>query len=122
MPNVPNKWLEAISVLIELTQQGQLKWELESRMALAPRGIALGTVAYRAKYEESWFRLTNLGRQVTFGSPAEPQFKLEIIDDAGNPLFLVPESSGLQDLYQAIQYQLSGVEKVLESLLKEKGR
>jgi hypothetical protein len=78
-------------------------------------------VGYRAKYQDSWFRLANFGPRMTFGSPPEPEFKLEIIDEEGNPLFVVPESSGLHDLYQAIQYQLSGVEKVLDSLLKEKG-
>jgi len=125
MQNVASKWLQAISVLIELTQQGRLKWQVEGTgIGLAAEILRSSKApSYRAKYQESWFRLTKKGGQemgalTTILSPLG--FTLEIIDEAGNSLFVIPETSGLQDLYQAVQYQLSGVDKVLNSLLQEK--
>ena len=127
MAALTSKWISAISTLNELTQSNRLKWQVEPVTAAGSArhrvvfGVSRPTAAYQAKYKDKWFRLTHTQSQgfptsVTFG---EATFVLEIVDDAGNTLFTVPETTGLSDLLQSVQYQLSGVDKLLDDLISE---
>jgi|SRR5882672_10203860 len=116
MPAPESRWIEAISVLNELTQQGRLKWTLLSPMAEKKTVSSFFTsTSYGVAYQDKWFRLSRT--ETPFGSV--PTYTLEIVTPKGEPLFKIPETSGLSDLLQSVQFQLSGVDSLLDSLLKE---
>jgi hypothetical protein len=126
MANVESRWIEAISTLNELTQKKEIAWEIDRFSGLAGFGSPRPR-AYRAKYLDKWFRLVVTdepqGGIGLFGIAAAGlvgPYTLEIVDEVGNSLFRIPESSGLKDLYQSVQFQLSGVDEILNSLLRAK--
>jgi len=114
MANTATKWIEAISVLTELTQQGRLKWQVDAPglglIASTLRGTTPQQSAYKAKYLDNWFRLTRrvTGQAAFTTILSSPPYSLDIIDESGAQLYAIPETTGLSDLYQAVQYQLSG--------------
>jgi len=134
------KWIEAISTLNELTQTHRLKWSVSKTAAIGSRYggglMSIGGVtesepvgaSFIAPYQDKFLRLTKF--QVTSsggGSTAGLlgiagnyiDYRLDILDSAGTELFSVPETSGLADLYKSIQYQVTDVDGLLNSLLKE---
>lgn len=123
MAVVSSKWIEAISSLNELTQNKEITWEVARPLVV---GIGLGSASamYRARYKNRWFRLSVSNEPPTFGAVFGGQvtspYLLEIVDEQGNSLFRIPESTGLKDLHQSIQFQLSGVDEILDSLLQER--
>jgi hypothetical protein len=130
MANPTAKWIEAISVLNDLTQSGELRWQVENRTGIINTGIggSLGflqspSAVYRARYMDKWFRMKKLDIPSVnpFSVGGGTNYSLEIIDDGGNTLFQVPENTGLSDLFNSIQYQLSGVDELLNSLLSQRG-
>ena len=122
MPSLPSKWIEAILALVSLTKRKQLKW-LEDPTAVARAStpgpsphIRLGPplTAFKADYKDKSFRLI----QNAFGL-ADGNFTVEITDVQGHTLFVVPESQGLNELFQSVQYQRAGIDELIESLLHD---
>lgn len=116
-----SKWVEAVASLNELTQTKRLKWEVDPTTPLGSPSPKI----YRAKYMDRWIRLTAMAEQFAalggfLGTIPSQQYILEITDDVGTSLFRVPESTGLKDLYQSVLSQLSGVDEILNSLIRER--
>jgi hypothetical protein len=119
-----NKFIKAVTKLIQLTQEGAIRWTLSKEN----RKITQGTenvvdLAYITVYEGQRLRLYELKYrdyfdefQFTWGSQAT----LELIDDQGNAEWTFPPNNrAISDLLEAVQYQTSGVDEFIDRLLSK---
>jgi hypothetical protein len=138
------RWIEAVTRLIQLTQSGELEWRIGESYS-AGRGEAT-TPPYIAKYKSHLYRLQ--GRWVRSSpstSPAGDLIKLyrsilptwagrssttrgsssfegevvslELIDAEGRTLYRVPSVPPIRDLLNAVQRQTADSEGALQELL-----
>jgi hypothetical protein len=130
MSTEKNKWVEAVAKLIQLTQQGELKWRIDEPPAsFSKRPNARVEVVFIAKYGEKSLRLYERRIQEEFIDFDEFEMRpvpktewrkavvLEFIDDNGNSLWAFPSVEALNDLMSAVQYQAAGVKDFLTELL-----
>ena len=117
MPKEKNQWVEAIARLTALTQEGSLRWSVDSysndRTVVGP--------TYRAEYKGRQLRLQKRSVKVEYveGSQLEDQCFLEFVDTNDNSLWGFPEVDALEHLYGAVQYQTAGVKGFLDDLLSD---
>jgi hypothetical protein len=133
-----DKWVDAITRLTKLTQEGKLEWstvspggvlvnddsqQVESAFTAYHKDKRLRLYKKRFKVEDPNPLLT--GMMVAPFAPKYPywaaQIYLELIDDYGQSLWTFPEVSALRDLLTSVKYQASGVKDLLDDLLKEEG-
>jgi hypothetical protein len=119
MSAAPSKWLQVISTLNALTQGGKLRWQAEPQPAADPTRnrtnfFVLSKKSYKAQYKDKWFRVTS-AQTLT----AQPAYVLEVVNEIGESVFTVPETNGVKDLIQSVEYQISGVDALIDSLLQE---
>jgi hypothetical protein len=134
-----SKWIDAITRLTKLTQEGALEWssaasnsvlvsdetqQVESVFVANYKDKRLRLYKKRFKVEEPYgFFLSGIGagpfaRKYPYWTA---QIYLEVIDGYGNSLWTFPEVSALRDLLAAVKYQVSGVKDLLDDLLKDEG-
>lgn len=134
------KWVDAVTRMIELTQQGKMRWDSV---------VPLGSAAEEKNRTSAVFRITHNGktlvlyerkvperRLVTEGErdPTRiaslffdtkyetvwvPEVVLEFVDSKGATLWSFPKVSALGDLLTAVQYQVAGVSDFLSGLFDE---
>jgi hypothetical protein len=119
-----NKWLDAITRMIVLTQQGKLRWTLES---LVPRPEDVTSPVFYTDFKNKIMRLyktqVNSARVVSGLFPEVPAWReriiLEFVTNEGASLWEFPEVSPLSDLFNAVQYQAAGVTEFLDEIFAE---
>jgi hypothetical protein len=129
-----NQWIEAISILNDLTQVGKVTWRVSSTTYVSPPRLGglslLGTPvkyvchgAFEAAYNGKTFRLTKFNNPaatlLTGDGDNAYLYVLDLLSD-GVEMYRVPVAAGLNDLYRSIQHQVAGVDDVLQSLLGER--
>jgi hypothetical protein len=136
-----SKWISAVTALLKLTQTGALKWERTSQSEAFPGVEPESEIefVYTAKLKDLGFRLYEtvsaafrsssllnawsdmLGNRDSLARrrSATRRIILEAVDDNLKSLFTFPQVSALADLLSAVKYQVSDVENVLDSILKE---
>lgn len=138
-PSPASQWIEAISTLNELTQTGQLTWEVSYTNPLPPSAPRTGLIAsslapsppytlagapFETTYETKKIRISRFsGRSSGQGLLSVSQefiYALDILSATGLEVFRVPATSGLNDLFRSVEHQASGVEGLLSSLLSHK--
>lgn len=140
MNSPPDKWIEAISTLNELTQIGQLTWTIDSRSGPSPRPPSSGGLARAAGLEASQYTLLGVPYLANYGGKTlrlsrfvAPDkgvgllaiggganvYVLDILNNDGIEIYRVPASSGLNDLFRSIEHQASGVDELLSDLLAQ---
>jgi hypothetical protein len=130
MSTEKSKWVDAVAKLIELTQEGGLKWTIDEPPAsLSRRPDARVELVFVAKYGEKSLRLYERRFQEEFIDFNEFEMRpvpktewrkavvLEFVDDNGNSLWAFPSVEALNDLMSAVQYQAAGVKDFLTELL-----
>lgn len=130
MSTEKSKWVEAVAKLIQLTQQGELKWTIDEPPVSFSKGPnARVEIVFVAKYGEKSLRLYERRFQEEFVDFDEFEMRpvpktewrkavvLEFIDDFGNSLWTFPSVEALNDLMSAVQYQVAGVKDFLTELL-----
>lgn len=118
--------VEAISNLNELTRRKELIWSA-SRQPI-DRGDSRST--YTAPYPgfpDRTLRITryeNRGGRIQYDYPRgprmPPEYKLEIIDEEGRPIYVFPEVQGIVDLFDSVAAQFGNVEDLIKSLLSSR--
>jgi hypothetical protein len=138
-----DRWIEAITRMIQLTQSEELEWRIGERYSPG-RGDPT-TPPYVAKYKNRWYRLE--ARWVRSSPPSSPAgdllkryetilpmwarnrrthgsssfegevVSLELIDAQGRTLYRVPSVSPIRDLLNAVQRQTADLEGALQDLL-----
>jgi len=130
MSTEKNKWVEAVAKLIQLTQQGELKWTIdEPPPSFSRRPNSRVEVVFVTNYGEKNLRLYERRFQEEFIDFDEFEMRavpktdwrkavvLEFVDDNGNSLWAFPSVEALNDLMSAVQYQAAGVKDFLTELL-----
>ena len=133
-----NKWVDAVTKLTKLTQEGKVEWssascegvlvsdesqQLESCFVGRYKDKKLRIYKKRFKVEDPnpWVTLMTgepFKRKYPFWTA---QVYLEIVDDYGNAAWTFPDVSALRDLLMAVKYQAAGVRELVSDLLKEEG-
>ena len=130
------KWVDAVTRMIELTQQGEMQW-----VPTPPNGISekenRTSAVFRSSYKDKKLRIYERKvqeRQLVdddggLASLAllRPKYQyvwvsqivLEFIDGNGNTLWTFPRIGALRDLLSAVQYQAAGVNEFIDGLFEE---
>lgn len=127
-----DKWIEAIAKLTKMTQDNTLKW----RSGEVPEffknleNVKVETV-YLTKHKDRWLRIyekrvkeyrTGIGfGLVGFerGYVWTIHTVLDFADPSGASLWIFPEIKGLENLLNAVKFQVAGVKDFLKDLLSE---
>jgi hypothetical protein len=119
-----NRWVDAVTRMIELTQQGKLPWSVE--YLPAPDEDDKQIVAFQSLYKDKLIRLYK--KTVRVQHDRETMFPrstwttkvfLEFINADGETLWTFPEVDALSDLLSAVQYQVAGVADFLDEIFNE---
>jgi hypothetical protein len=129
-----NKWVDGVARMIELTQQGKMRWaevepqsttdEEENRTSaifqsifngrnirLYQKKVRVRTVADElAKVMQPKQKITPTYRRIGV---------LELVNAEGATLWKYPEVDALNDLLTAVQYQVAGVNDFLNDIFSE---
>lgn len=128
-----NRWVDAVSSMIELTQEGKLKWTTNSESDKAQDDKERTTPYFLTTYKDKALRLyekrvpvnTNSITASLYSITGEepPKWRrniiLEFIDGEGHNLWTFPEIDALPDLLSSVQYQVSGVNDFLDDIISE---
>lgn len=146
MSNSKNRYTDALTNLVILTQKSKISWNISNREIIASSDFPnnIGT-AYETLYKEKILRIYKRSYMSTM-TPMEKQieqlawptglmalaknnkddrkvwrtsYKLEVISDDGKTLWQFPPEDITKDLYEAIQYKTSGASDIIDSLLDE---
>jgi hypothetical protein len=117
--------VSAVAKLNDLTRRKLITW---SPVETGGGGDARFAVSsYCAPYEGSTLRITeydNKRARILYNHPSSPhkppQYRLEILDDRGNAIFVFPDIQGIGDLFDSIRARTGNVEEIIRSLLNAK--
>jgi hypothetical protein len=126
-----SRWADAISSMIELTQDGKLLWRVINEHT--PHNKERTTPVFQTTYLDKELRLyemklhTNLegasGFDYTVRGIDPPKWftkvVLEFIDAQGRSMGKFPEVDALSDLLTSVQYQAGGVNDFLNRIISE---
>lgn len=137
MSTEKDKMLDAVVKLINLTQDGKLKWRtIKPRQSLNRDNESVVDLVYTTDYKSKKLGLYENKYRVetppsgslsgSFGNifgVTYPHWNsiviLEFIDSAGNNLWTFPDVQGLSDLLKTVRYQIAGINEFLDSLLND---
>jgi hypothetical protein len=143
MAKEKNKWIDAVGKLLEFTQEGSLSWESINPPAYLNSEPANSRVdvVYKAHYKDRTLRLYEKRYKVerpiydssavyvatsvtSFVNSREYPYwtsttVLELLDGNGLSPWVFPKTQVLDDLLDAVRYQVSGVKDFLHEILAE---
>ncbi len=117
------KWVNALSKINQLTQDGILQWAIQD----PPSHMREGTdnkvdLVYLAAFKETRLRLYE-ARYLAHDDYDSTYWAkrpiLEIVDERGRALWTFPASRSIYDLFEAVQYQTAGVNQLLNRFLED---
>lgn len=128
-----NRWVDAVTRMIELTQQGKMHWQVvdspdkskddEYRTSAAFRANLNGRLLrlYQKKVQESTLASEGLHSLLRpkFETIWRTKVVLEFINAEGATLWAFPYVEALGDLLTSVQYQVAGVNDFLDNLFGE---
>jgi hypothetical protein len=127
------KWVDAVARMIELTQQGKLRWAAKPKAKTSSDDDDRTTAVFETEYKGKSLRLykvrVNSGGLGLFGlvalgqSNEPPKWRnkvvLEFVNTEGLALWTFPEVNALADLLATVQYQAAGVRDFLTEIFEE---
>ncbi|HXT63133.1 MAG TPA: hypothetical protein VN696_08865 [Pyrinomonadaceae bacterium] len=145
MASEKNKWIDAVAKLLQLTQDRKLKWDPHSPPAYLnlQSDRQRVEVVYETRFNEKPIRLyqttykverprrdpysfTTSLRLNQIGGFEQPELDypywakktvLELLDESGFGAWTFPQSDVLDDLFDAVTYQVAGVKEFLDEIL-----
>lgn len=129
MAEYKNKWLDAVLKMIKFTQEDKLQWESKAPpnwLNKDPEVIV--DVIFMTIFKNKAIQLYE--KRTKIPNPGNLPFikgsyywkdeiVLEFIDEEGCSLWRFPQSSALNDLLNAVKYQVAGVTDFLDEILEE---
>lgn len=125
MAEKQDRTVEFISRLVQMTQDGEIKWVIGQDLL-----DSMGSVFY-ATVNKRNLRLFQVVREelvadawapFSKGQPEKRRVKrtqLELLDDNERPSFVFEKVAGLSDLYDGAAFSASGVADLMNSVLKK---
>lgn len=117
--------VSAVAKLNDLTRRKLITWSPVEMGGGEDEQFAVSS--YCAPYEGSTIRITEYVNQRArriYNHPRSPhtpaQYKLEILDDRGNAIFVFPSIQGISDLFASIVTRTGNAEQIIRSLLSAK--
>lgn len=122
------RWINAITRMIEFTHNKELEWELGEDSPAPGRGDPT-TPPYRADYKGRTYMLqgrwvqarSNPFTPYSFAPKDKEAITLDIVDARGRSLYRVPSVSPLRDLLNAVQRQTADPNAAIQDLLSDRG-
>lgn len=132
-----NRFITAIAKLIDLTQKGELRWNLPEAGEQADKHISQIFIAhyhdkilkiYKRTYKDYRKRSVSFADSLKLSMFSgergietywESDVVLEFINPDGMTIWTFPQMRILQDLLAAVQYQVAGVEDFLDDILRD---
>ena len=130
-----NKWIDAVGRLLQITQQGSLKWEPVKPLPYLNSELSDSRVdvVYEGEYKDRTLRLYEKRYKVQKPNPLfatlafdqrdypywTSKTVLELLDENELSPWAFPNSQVLDDLLDAVRYQVSGVKDFLNEILAE---
>jgi hypothetical protein len=108
----------AVAKLNDLTRRRSITWSPVDNSA--ERSV---TGSYCAPYEGRTFRITELepaAAERRYDRNPRSRYKLEILDDRNNVIFVFPDISGISDLFATVLARTGNPEEIIRSLLNAK--
>lgn len=126
-----NRWVDAITRMIELTQEGKLRWSAE--YIPVPDNGDRTMLAFQARYKDKLIRLYKGEVRIEYDSLTlfreglyrkelpnwATKVVLEFVNTDGETLWTFPEVDALSDLLSAVQYQVAGVGDFLDEIFSD---
>ena len=127
------RWVDAISSLIELTQDGKVSWKVNAN-AKTPYENERTSSVFESTYADRALRLYKIKLPSNISSVTggllysiqgiEPpkwfaKIILEFIDTQGRALWTFPDIDALSDLLTSVQFQVAGVKDFLDNIISE---
>ncbi len=127
MKKAKDKWIEIIAKLTKLTQDNILKWRIsEVPEYLKGFNDIRIDVVYYSIYKGKRLRIYEKKEKETimvsfnrFETMWETSTVLDIADDTGISLWAFPKVEGLNNLLNAVKFQVTGVKDFLKELMEE---
>jgi hypothetical protein len=125
MTETTSKWVDVVTKLTTLTQAGRLKWRTQEA---GDAGLsATANAPFYAEYKNRRMRILKRSRrqqQLGMFSTAivigpDEYVSLELVDPTWQLVWTFPQVAGLEDLYAAVQYQVAGVDDILNDFLAD---
>ncbi|MBF8151564.1 hypothetical protein ITJ86_16805 [Winogradskyella sp. F6397] len=106
----------------DLTKEGEVKWNTWSFSIDSLTGLErlIGT-AYVTKVKEKHFRCYQYESRHYYDEDQfdwVPHYRLEFVDGNGKLEWQFPEESAIEDLYESIQFKISGASDFFSSFLE----
>lgn len=117
-----NKTIQAITLLLEQTQEGTLKWKVSSPARDLIQGPNLIDVVYIAEKDQRLLRLYPYKFKYFVDEENwhwENEVALELSDSQKVAWWQFPKHPVTWDLLEAVQFKTVGADSFIENLLKE---
>ncbi len=137
MDNKRSKWIEAVAKIMQLTQDGEIKWQPDKPSdSLKRTHFERINVVFNTKYKNRNLQLYErryrepVMERAPFWSAlgrAREEYRwknevvLELVDDKGLARWPVPQVNPLNDLLAVVQYQFADVNEFLKDILRSEG-
>ncbi len=107
------RWLEALTKLIQKTQENEIQWQ----PLIEPASVGLGPGRLFTVYETTY-----RGQRIVVyhdeGSRVD-SYGLRFVARDGSLIWQSPDLDALRDLFAAIEYRSAGIEDLIEALIKD---
>lgn len=119
--------LDAVAKLITQTQEGAIRWTPVSPSLVAVRANGALDQPYVCEHLGQRlliYRIGPPGSDLSWAlggktNPEKMTAVLEFVDGAYKPSWVFPQNDALKDLYNAVQFQVIGVQSFFDRLLEE---
>jgi hypothetical protein len=125
-----SKWEQAISRLVEFTQDGKLKWKLVNPEDYLPKADTSGAMLmvkysqmYLLLYQDAYTYISGgfLATMSGTGTPTKSYHPVLSVYDVGTKttVYTFPDSKLVGDLYKAATYSAASVDELISKILEE---
>ncbi len=129
--NNNDKLVKLIAKLLEMTQEGDLTWEIVKNIKSEPSQTKNIGAIFETNYKGKKLRIykreyNNIEDNIMYGHlmvSGQSSYTISTIlgffDNYGNLIWRFPQIIGISDLYEAVTYQVADIDDFLNNVLEE---
>ena len=124
-----SKLVKLVAKMLEMTQEGELKWSLDKTSVSDPSQTKTIGVIFKSSYNGKNLKIykreyDNTEENHMYGgiyASGQSSYTISIVlgffDDDGNLIWRFPHTTGISDLYTAVSYQVADIDNFSNDLL-----